>query len=373
MGYTEIVRRTIFIFIFLLFFLAAGEAKAQVLINEISPNSNPEWVELYNTENVSIDISGWQISELSNPGNSPTENFYTIPQSNESVIAPHTWYVYYFSSAELDDSRDRVSLYRSDGILEDKSMSYGSEGNVCEPLSGQSVGRVKEGNTIERFSTSTIGATNDALLNRCPTPTPIPKAKATYTINIAKDENGVELYNVPIYINGDPSHHYAPQTFEFCDSGCDDGGFSYYEFELRKDGYETWKVGDVIKSGESYGDVNPVLVKIKETALVSNTSTPTPTPIKTPLPSPKNTGDPYITFVNDSTGSAAFDDSLVLGISEDTSPSPSPKPDNKKFQTILSWILIILGLTVMSGGGYYFYISFKKEITRNEKKKEVSN
>ncbi|HET6443397.1 MAG TPA: lamin tail domain-containing protein [candidate division Zixibacteria bacterium] len=62
-----------------------------VLINEFVANSaDSEWVELYNTTNAPLDISGHYIDDITGGGGSPK----TIPSG--TIISAHGYYVTYF-------------------------------------------------------------------------------------------------------------------------------------------------------------------------------------------------------------------------------------------------------------------------------------
>ena len=178
----------------------AQKAHAQVVVNEISPASNPEWVELYNTGTTEVSLDGYKL----NMGNgqevefSPTD---TISGGGFKLIkqgANSGW-----SSNLLNNDGDTVSLIDPSGTTLSGGITYG-DGGVCVPSSSQSVGRVStvEGvdgtNTIDRFATPTEGSSNyGATLASCsvpestetptpspspsPTPTPTPKPTKTPT------------------------------------------------------------------------------------------------------------------------------------------------------------------------------------------------
>jgi len=44
-----------------------------VIINEFSSASTPEWVELRNTTSSAVDLTGWKLTELTDPQGTPAE------------------------------------------------------------------------------------------------------------------------------------------------------------------------------------------------------------------------------------------------------------------------------------------------------------
>jgi len=157
------------------FFFFPKEILANVLINEISSyESTGDWVELYSYEDATI--SGWILRDTS------STKVATIPENIS--IGPSFASLFYVIDAgnRLNKDGDIIKLYRSDDSSLEDSISYGSAGGVCAPSTGESIGRVENGNTIERFSTSSRGLTNSGIsLNACPTSTPEPTVTSTPT------------------------------------------------------------------------------------------------------------------------------------------------------------------------------------------------
>ncbi len=139
------------------------------------------------------------------------------------------------------------------------------------------------------YSNSVPVAVNISLLS--PTPTPVVVSKASYKINEVKNSGGEVLSNVQIYIDDNYSHHYAPETFTFCDD-CD-YNFGSHVVALKKSGYLDWSETKTLESGSSF-EVNPVLVInapsptpwVSPTKVPSQTPTSIPTPTKIISPSP---------------------------------------------------------------------------------------
>ena len=55
------MNKIIFLTLILFLFAFPSNINAQVVINEFSPESTPEWVELYNTSSETISLSGYVI------------------------------------------------------------------------------------------------------------------------------------------------------------------------------------------------------------------------------------------------------------------------------------------------------------------------
>lgn len=144
-------------------------AFAQVVLNEFSSSTSPDWVELYAISET--DISGWKIDD-----DATSTIMHTI--QGQTVLGVGELYVADVSN-RLNNPGDIISLYTKEDSLVDQ-ISYGDKGGVCVPSESQSAGRVENGNTIERFATPTKEGTNvGAALAPCPTPTPEPTEAPT--------------------------------------------------------------------------------------------------------------------------------------------------------------------------------------------------
>ena len=97
-----------------------------IVLNEILPDpntsapapANEEFIELYNNSNASIDLAGWQVSEISGP----TEQKYTIttatsgsyravPYSGSTIISAKGWIVLLLGGNHLNNGGDTIRLY----------------------------------------------------------------------------------------------------------------------------------------------------------------------------------------------------------------------------------------------------------------------
>lgn len=159
------------------FFFTPTKIKAQVVINEFSPNSDPrgygDWIELYIFENV--DLSEYYLTHLKGDG---SEGNIDIPEPYEygpdsengqfKVISVRNY---------LDNDGDRIRLYKRGNFVPVDDISYGDQGGVCIPSPQGSIGRVfQDGiegtNLIDGFSNTTKGFSNkENILEPCPTPT----------------------------------------------------------------------------------------------------------------------------------------------------------------------------------------------------------
>lgn len=89
----------------------------EVLINEYVANSSTEWVELYNTTNVTLDLSGHYIDDVASGGGAPK----VIP--NGTTIAPHGYYVMEFSNFLNNGGDDVRFLTPGQSVLDSTSYS----------------------------------------------------------------------------------------------------------------------------------------------------------------------------------------------------------------------------------------------------------
>lgn len=164
-----IIRNNIYwsLIIVAFFFIFPQKTFAQVIINELYTKGSSDWVELYVVE--SVDMTGWVLDDDGTVSN--------LEEFNQSYEAGD--FITINVANRLNDTGDIVSLY-SDTNDEIDNMSYGNKGGVCVAGENQSVGRVDNGNTIERFSSSSKNLTNIGMtLDPCPTPSPEPTTPPT--------------------------------------------------------------------------------------------------------------------------------------------------------------------------------------------------
>jgi hypothetical protein len=171
------MKKIIFCLIFVVnYFFIFSEVKAQVVINEFSSyESSGDWVELYAVDDATI--SGWILRDTA------TSKMATIPQG-VSIGPSNTSRFYVVSVGDrLTRDGDVIKLLKQDDSTLVDQISYGTQGDVCTPGQGQSIGRYPDANaTIDRFGSPTQGVSNNnATLNPCPTPTPSPTPTVSLT------------------------------------------------------------------------------------------------------------------------------------------------------------------------------------------------
>jgi len=112
----------------------------EIIINEIlaKPLTSPadEFIELYNTGQVDIDLSGWQLDDIINGGSSP----YTIP--NDTIIPALSYLSFYSSDTgiSLNDTGDTARLIDPNSeekskviyALAKRGQSYSLFGNIWQ-------------------------------------------------------------------------------------------------------------------------------------------------------------------------------------------------------------------------------------------------
>lgn len=146
-----------------LFFVFPPKISAQVVINEFSSNSNPEWVELYNTGSSSVDIVGWKLLDEANPAELLT-----------ATISAQGYFVFERPQGWLNNSGgDTITLKDSLDVVQD-SVIYGKLGSIVgTPDSDKSAGRSPNGSTT--WVNNLVPTKNAAN----PSPTPLPTETST--------------------------------------------------------------------------------------------------------------------------------------------------------------------------------------------------
>lgn len=214
-----------------------------------------------------------------------------------------------------------------------------------------------------------------------PIPTDIPKA--VYKINKAKDNNGVELSSVKIYVDDVYTHHYDNEVLTFCDGcHCDDEdaidcGFGQHTVRLEKGGYQDWQDTRTFNSGDSDVTVDPVLAIIvpSSTATLIPTSTPTPTPTpktsltptKTPTPSLSLTATPSGEVLGEEAASESGTFHLtgggmnLEGSVDNAGKETSPSWENKR-NLILPGVAAVVGMGFIGFSIFSFLKSRRQRV-----------
>ena len=141
---------------------------ADIVINEFSSNSADEWVELYNTSSGPIDLTGWQLSDASNPpetlsGTIPANGFFVFDKPGGGWLN--------------NSGGDTITLKDVASSVQD-SITYGQSGSpVGTPDADKSAGRTPDGSATwaNNLTWSKLAA------NPSPTPTPTPTLTPTPT------------------------------------------------------------------------------------------------------------------------------------------------------------------------------------------------
>lgn len=146
-------------------------AASSVVINEFSPQSSPEWVELYNTTDDQVVLSDWKIKDSAN---SPKDLAFVC-------IPAHGYYTFEETNWLNNTGGDSISILDEDDIVID-NVSYGNSGDTVPstPSSSESASRVPDGSSTWQIGTPTKQDTS----NPCPpdpTPTPDPSPSPSPT------------------------------------------------------------------------------------------------------------------------------------------------------------------------------------------------
>lgn len=317
-------------------------ARAQILINEVSPASTPEWVEIYNTGSDTISLNEYSINFGSDSQN-------LVFCATEQIGAGE-YKIIELLSSWLANTGDVVIVKNGDDEVD--KIGYGTGYNLPKPDSTlKYLTRSPDGssNWILNSQSSKIGSVVSfscptPVSTSTPTPTPTPEQgvfKASYRINNSKDSNGIVLNGVQIYVDGNYIHHEDEENIYFfngheCYTGidCDLGT---HTISLRKSGYESWEDTQNFLAGANL-EASPVLKKL-ETSLPPSTITPSPAPLKTPIPTPTKTPNPT-NFIASESG--------VLGIQEIKEDKEAPITEtiqeSKNTIPVLPLILVFGGL-----------------------------
>ncbi|MDP3955517.1 MAG: lamin tail domain-containing protein [bacterium] len=170
--YSLVIASAIFLFL-------AKTVLAQVVINEFSSNNGTDWVEVYNTSEESIDLSGsyYQLRDTSPSGN-PKNLDCLLPDSGHFSV---DW------GNNLNNDGDRIVLLKGEQMID--CVAYGDgNGSVCEGKEqvdleklnpGEYGVRDPEGSGGWIKTTSRTSAGSSECLTPAPTPTPTPTPRPT--------------------------------------------------------------------------------------------------------------------------------------------------------------------------------------------------
>jgi hypothetical protein len=133
-----------------------------------------EWIELYNRENTSVDLGGWQLDDVADGGTSP----YPIPP--DTVIPARGVRVFFKKETgiALNNAGDTVRLIRPDGVVAE-THSY-TNANYDESYA-KTVDGGNEWTTTDSPSPGSLNGESTPTPAITLTPTPAPTATATPT------------------------------------------------------------------------------------------------------------------------------------------------------------------------------------------------
>ena len=163
-------------FIAILFLVSLQFICSEIRINEIMPHTNnsygDEWVELYNTENVDLEIVNWTIADASSSDKFsleiPANGFALIIDSSMNCSSFNIPITSCFAlttiGSGLNDATENVSLYNNQTSLisnfswaysitsTGKSWSYNGSWQICVPTPG----RINNCTSIQNSTNTTI-------------------------------------------------------------------------------------------------------------------------------------------------------------------------------------------------------------------------
>jgi len=366
----------VFSSIFFLFFASNVEALAEVVINEFSPASSPEWVELYNPTGNEVSLDGFVIYFHSTTDTTQKRVF-----CSNYKIAPQG-FLLIETTRYLADTGDTIILKQYDDIVD--TVSYGAGQAIPTLTPNQSAKRNPDGSP--NWEVSNEPSKNGEVLSfSCPTPTPSPtpsptptptqsseKPKATLKINSARDQNDSVITGATkIYIDGNYTGNYAStvHTYTFCDD-CKCGsnkvscGFGSHTIKVEKTGYKSWTKTIDISAGNSYEET-PILT----------ISTPTPSPTPKPSATPKTSPTPSLEAENTIQASESAltlnssSEPRVLGLESAKREEDKEASSSDSYFNLAAVFFIIAGLSFLLAASYaYFKSKKKKEEKQNENK-----
>lgn len=166
-----------------LFFLATPSFAA-IVINEISPSSSPEWVELYNNSDSSLDLEGWEVVD-DETGTSGHFNV-TITQSQQSTTIPaHGFLVVEAPEGNLANGGDSLTLYDNNAAQQDTYTFPSTPNNKTHSRipdgTGSFVANTEPSKSSANQPLPTATPTSAPTSTPTPTPTSVPTPTKTPT------------------------------------------------------------------------------------------------------------------------------------------------------------------------------------------------
>jgi len=176
------MKTLVYTVIFASFYIFPSNALALVMINEFSPASSPEWVELYNSSSEPVDLTGWFLEDATNH----KENL-------NGTLPANGYFVFERSSGWLNNSGGDVIYLKNTSSEAIDSIPYGESTLLEIPTSDKSIARIPNGsssiyskiiwtkNSENQFSTPTPESTPTEEPTLTPTSTPTKTSTPTPT------------------------------------------------------------------------------------------------------------------------------------------------------------------------------------------------
>lgn len=143
---------------------------AQVVVNEFSSNSDPEWVELYNYSSGSVDLTGWTLQDASNH-----------IKSLSGSVGNGGYFVFENSSGWLNNTGGDSIILKDASSNTIDSITYGT-GSILTPDADKCSARTPDNSSTWTSNIAcTKGAANPSAPTATPTSTPTPTPTATPT------------------------------------------------------------------------------------------------------------------------------------------------------------------------------------------------
>lgn len=171
--------KIIFIFLPLIFLTYPSNIYASILINEVSPKTDPEWVKLYNDGDMDVDLTGYLLKD----GNSLDDDL-----TLSGTILSHGYLTFNHNKGWLNDSGDTVTLYNNNATPSAVIAEYSYP--TPSPVPTQAPTTTQPTTAPTATPTPTVTAT----VKPIPTKTPIPKSTTSPTptdepFTIEKNDN----------------------------------------------------------------------------------------------------------------------------------------------------------------------------------------
>lgn len=205
------MKKQIFIICFVINFIFPSFSFASPQINEFSSSSTDDWIEIYNPDSASVDLSAYRIRDSSE------NNKLDLSGS----LAPMSFIVFDWAN-KLNNGGDIIKLVLISDDSSVDQVTYGNQGGLIAPDINQSAGRISDGNgnwTI--FSTQSKNASNNSSSvftpptptpSKTPTPTKTPPTPKTVTSSPAKITSPTRSVSSVSFVSNIPTRSSSKQN-----------------------------------------------------------------------------------------------------------------------------------------------------------------